>query len=156
MFITVVYCQRSNRASFGESFKNLWPFFGDGIPTSRIAYCRRGTRMRKSAARVPPRLRRGKRGGGLVTPTFLSAGLKTRTCRSEKPRYRRLENRRYPLAVRPAGWQSGVTAQGLRRRKNLAGPVSGSCTRRSRPLTVGVFVTADHEIVGTEVAASRT
>src|SRR5262245_59259140 len=48
------------------------------------------------------------------------------------------------------------TAYGLRRRKDLASPVSGSCTLRSVALTVGVFVTISQLPDGSEVAASRT
>ena len=47
-------------------------------------------------------------------------------------------------------------SHGLRRRKNLALPVAGSCTLRSLPLTVERLVTAFHETAGSKVEDSRT
>ncbi len=46
------------------------------------------------------------------------------------------------------------SAHGWWRRKNWAGPVSGSCTLRFVAVTVGVFVTVDHETAGSEMVAS--
>jgi len=85
-----------------------------------------------------------------ATPLLLRTGkerLEVQSCSNAKRRRR--------CALPAQSKNPAAKAHGLRRRKNWAGPVSGSCTLRSVVVMVGVFVTVVHDTVGSEVAASR-